>query len=106
MLAAQEELVRSYAAAISARRLVNEILRNYRFEAGEMVKKKNLALFDVAIGIMNLNIDPEAAAQHGKRAHAPLIQNFIDFELGVAVHNNHIWFPNRMRIRLASALPR
>jgi hypothetical protein len=72
--------------------LVNEILRNYRFEAGEMVKKEDLALFDMAIGIMHLDINAKTPAQHGKRAHAPLIQNFIDLELGVAAHNNHICF--------------
>src|SRR5215212_7877964 len=106
MLAAQKQLVGRYAAAIGACRLVNEILRDYRFKAGEMVKKENLALFDMAVGIMHLDIDAESAAQHGKRAHAPLIQNFIDLELGVAAHNNRILFPDRMRIRLVSVIPR
>jgi hypothetical protein len=106
MLAAEKQFVRRHTAAIRSRRLVNEILRNDRFEAREMVKKENLALFDVAIGIMHLDIDPEATAQHGKRAHAPLIQNFIDLELWVAAHDNHILFPDRMMISLASVIPR
>jgi len=105
MFTAEKKLVGRYAAAIGARRLVNEILRNYRFKAGEMVKKENLALFDMAIGIMHLDIDAETAAQHGKCAHAPLIQNFIDLELGVAAHNNHILFPDRVRIQACFGNP-
>src|SRR5215218_2882475 len=103
MFTAEKKLVGRYATAIGACRLVNEILRNYRFEAGEMVKKEDLALFDMSIGVMHLDIDAETAAQHGKRAHAPLIQNFIDLELGVAAHDNRILFPDGMRIRLVSA---
>ena len=105
LLAAEKKLMGRYAAAIRSGRLINEILRNNRLEAGEMVKKENLAVFDVPVGVMYLDIDPKAAAQHGKRPHAPLIQDLIDLELGVAAHNNHIMFPDRTPTSFASVPP-
>ena len=83
---AEEELVRRDAAAIGAGRLVNEILRNDGFEAREVIEQKYLAGLDVAVGVVNLDVDAQAAAQQRECPHAPLIQRLVDPELGIPAH--------------------
>jgi hypothetical protein len=92
LLAAEKQLVRRHAAAISPRGLINEILRNDRFEAGEMVEEENLTRVNVPVGVVDLDVDSKPPPQHGKCSHAPLIQDLVDLELGVDAHFGSGWY--------------
>ena len=65
---------------------MNDVLGNYRFEAGEMIEQEYLACFDLAADIVNLDIDSEPLMNERERADAPLISAFVDFELGSDIH--------------------
>ena len=85
-LVALEQVRRRDAAAKGARRLVDEVLRDDGFEAGEVVEQEYLAGFDVAVVVVDLDVDPQAFVQERERAHAPLIGGFVDVERGVVAH--------------------
>ena len=83
---AEKELVGRDATAIGAGRLVDEILGDDGLEAREVIEQKYLASLDVAVGVVNLDVDAQAAARQRECPHAPLIQPLIDLQLGIPAH--------------------
>ena len=62
---------------------INEILRDKRFEPGEMIKKKNLTLINLVFAMVQLYIDFQNLLQHAKQTYRQLIGGSPYFEVVV-----------------------
>jgi len=62
-VASFEQFGRRDATAETARRLVNDVLGNDRFEAGEVIEQENLPVIELAVGAMDLDVDPKTIMQ-------------------------------------------
>ena len=82
---------------------MNQIVRYDRFGAREMIEQENLPLFDVAIGVVQLDIDPKTLFDSGQGPDRPRAGRLVYFQrlsnIGKIIFT-HVFRPNWHRLCL------
>jgi len=61
-------------------------LRDHGLETGEVIEDENIARVEVAVHVMDLDVEAKVAFQDGERPHAPAVRRFVKLWNLSAVH--------------------
>ena len=80
-VAFDEEVGPGHGAAVRAGLDVDEVLGDEGLEAREVVEEEDVALGELVAGLVQLQVDPEEAAQHREQPGRPSVRRGVDLEI-------------------------